>query len=159
MIIDFFIASNFDDYNFSAPQTITFPANSSDAITLDGTIVNDALSEPDETITLALFNPTNQSDITNGSVKITIIDDDGLGIETSGASYLSIYPSIGNGIFHISSTQSFALNVFDIYGNKLRFIENIEGDFSLDLKNLASGFYFLRFENESGMELRKVMIR
>lgn len=65
------------DYTFTSPQTITFPANSSDSITVTIPIINDNIPEGTESIWFSLTNATNGAVIAaNDSVEVTIYDDD-----------------------------------------------------------------------------------
>ena len=151
-------ATTGDDYNFTSPQTITFPANDATPIVVNGTINNDGLSESDESIELSLSNPTNQAIISGGAMKITIVDDDGLGISSSNGNVFSFYPSISHGLFNVSATLPASLHVFDLYGNEVRSIENMSGDFRLDLRDSAHGVYVLQFENKNEIVVKKVLI-
>lgn len=64
------------DYTFSS-QTVTFPANSSTAQTFTFPIIDDTNTEADETILLALRNPTNSASVTSDSIlTITIPAND-----------------------------------------------------------------------------------
>jgi hypothetical protein len=147
-----------DDYNFTSPQTITFPANDATPIVIDGTIINDGLSEGDETIDLSLSNATNQAIITGVTMKITIIDDDGLGVSSSNENLFLVYPSIGHGFFNVSSSSPASLRVFDVYGNEVKVIENVPENFRLDLRDAAHGIYLLQFEDKNELMVKKVVV-
>ncbi|WP_458626337.1 choice-of-anchor I family protein [Winogradskyella sp. PC D3.3] len=58
LVTDLLTATKTDDFSFTN-QTVNFPANSSEAITLSIPIVNDGLAEMDELFILELSNPTN----------------------------------------------------------------------------------------------------
>jgi hypothetical protein len=65
------------DYTFTSPQTYTFPANSSDSIVVTIPIIDDLLSEGNETLTLSLSSLTNGAVLGKDSViTITIVDND-----------------------------------------------------------------------------------
>ncbi len=70
-------ATNGDDFNYTSPTTVTFPANSNTTQTVTLTIIDDAIFEPNENIVLSLQNPTNSATIgSNGTQTITITDND-----------------------------------------------------------------------------------
>ena len=65
------------DFTFSSPQTITFPANSSDSITIVVPIIDDNIVEATEKIWFGLANANNGAVYgTNDSVEVTIFDND-----------------------------------------------------------------------------------
>jgi hypothetical protein len=64
------------DYTFTSPQTYTFPANTSDSIVINIPIIDDLLSEGNETLMLAISNPTNGAVLGTDTIIITIIDND-----------------------------------------------------------------------------------
>jgi hypothetical protein len=63
------------DYTFSN-QTITFPANSSSPINVPLTIINDTITESNETIIFTLSSATNGAVLGTSVFTYTIIDDD-----------------------------------------------------------------------------------
>ncbi|HYV94098.1 MAG TPA: lamin tail domain-containing protein [Chitinophagales bacterium] len=148
------------DYIFSSPQTITFPANSSTPLIVDVTIINDLLSELDETIEMSLSNPTNQGVITNGSFIITIIDDDGLSIgkDVSSAA-VKIFPTVSSGIFTVNSEMNSTVSVSDIFGNEIWKKNDVQGNMKPDLQAFAKGIYFIAVENAEGKVVKKVIMQ
>jgi hypothetical protein len=148
------------DYSLTSPQTVTFPSNSSDPVSVTGTLVSDGIVESDETITLALTNAGNGATITAGAMKVTIVDDDGLGIDGEiNDTFLSVYPSIGNGNLEIHSSAKFNLHVFDVYGKEVRLFESLAGIQHLNLNDVTKGLYLLQFENGAQNVVKKVMIQ
>ena len=70
-------ATNGDDFNYTTPTTVTFPAGSSASQTVMLTIIDDVVVELSENVVLNLENPTNNATI--GAVSqhaITITDND-----------------------------------------------------------------------------------
>ncbi len=65
------------DYTFSPPETITFPANSTDSIIVTIPIIDDNIVEGDEIIWFTFDNSNNGAVFgANDTVRVTIIDDD-----------------------------------------------------------------------------------
>jgi len=65
------------DYNFSSPQTVTFPANSNKTQSVLVTILNNTTTDATRTVEFRLRNTTNDPDIgLDSALLLTIIDDD-----------------------------------------------------------------------------------
>lgn len=73
LVTQLLTATETDDFTF-ANQTISFPANSTDAITLTIPIINDALAEMDELFILELSNPVNATLGAHETAGIYILD-------------------------------------------------------------------------------------
>jgi len=79
---------------------------------------------------------------------------------------ISIYPNPSEGIFNISIegvSGKVHVKVFDIHGNDYRFFE-VEGTKNiitekLDLKELATGVYFISFKAKDFSEVKKIVIQ
>lgn len=148
------------DYSLTSPQTVTFPSNSSDPVSVTGTIVSDGIVESNETITLSLTNAGNGAIITAGAMKVTIVDDDGLGV--AGAindASVAVYPSVGNGNLQVYSLSPFRLHVFDVYGKEILTLPEFSGSKQVDLQNAPAGLYLLMFDNGHRNVVKKVMIQ
>jgi hypothetical protein len=148
------------DFSLASPQTISFPANSSDPQMIEGTLTGDAIAESDEVIQLALSNPGNGAVITAGAMKITIVDDDGLG--TAGANTgeeISVFPTVGEGIIYMLAGAAFSLRVFDIYGKEVMRMNQLSQKTMLDLQHCPEGLYLLQFESNHGLQVKEVLIQ
>lgn len=65
------------DFTFNPPQTITFPANSSDSIVITIPIIDDNIAEGNETIFFTFDNANNGAVFgADDTVEVTIIDND-----------------------------------------------------------------------------------
>ncbi|GEM_PF-1066655 len=65
------------DYSTSLPITITFPGGTSENVqTASIAIVDDAVQEPNEVLTLILSNPTNGANVLGSGMNINITDND-----------------------------------------------------------------------------------
>jgi hypothetical protein len=104
-----------EDFFLASSQTVSFPANSSVPIILEGTVVNDGFSEPDESIELSLTNAGNGATITAASIKIQITDDDGVGVEESSVS-AKVTPTLSDGQFEIAVKEITFLKLADLSG-------------------------------------------
>ena len=79
---------------------------------------------------------------------------------------ISIFPNPSEGIFNISIegiSGTIQVKVFDIHGNDYRFLE-IEGSDNLiteklDMKELASGVYFISFSGKYLNQVKKIVIQ
>ncbi|MFP2996265.1 Calx-beta domain-containing protein [Spongiivirga sp. MCCC 1A20706] len=81
------------DYTFTDPTTVTIPIGdytTPGTVTTDISIATDAIVEGDETIDLALINPSANTNVgTQDTATATIIDDDALTVEFNNATYAS----------------------------------------------------------------------
>jgi hypothetical protein len=64
------------DYTFLSPVTVTFAAGSNASQTVTITLIDNGEEDGDRTIELALSNATNDANIGNGLLTITVEDDD-----------------------------------------------------------------------------------
>jgi hypothetical protein len=69
---------------------------------------------------------------------------------------INVYPNPSNGVFNISVEKSMKLEVFDITG-KLINNTNVNGVSNLELNN--AGVYFLRFSNNEGSSVQRVVVK
>jgi len=148
------------DYDFTSPQTITFPANSATPITVTGTITNDLLSEGDESIKIDLSNPTNSATISAGTLKVTIIDNDGLSAgNVLNPSSVMITPSLSGRLISVKAEINSSLFVYDILGNEMERSTITQPESNLDLSNVARGLYFIRVTNNKEVVVKKVILQ
>jgi hypothetical protein len=75
-------ATGGQDYT-ADPVTVTFPAGSSAPQAVSVSITQDAIDEPDETLTLTLTAPSNAQVGSQSTATLTILDDDGAGYAIS----------------------------------------------------------------------------
>lgn len=69
-------AANGIDFEFSSPQTVTFPAGSTDSQTVTVDLIDNFDEDGELTIEFALQNPDNDAIIGIGDLLVTISDDD-----------------------------------------------------------------------------------
>ena len=65
------------DYTITSSSTITYPASSSTTQNITISILNDAISESNDTLIINLISPTNNAQTCLSSYKLVIVDDDG----------------------------------------------------------------------------------
>ena len=71
---------------------------------------------------------------------------------------ISIYPNPSDGIFSIAMNGTYNLEIVDVTGRLVEsteFTDNAEIDISTEIK----GIYFLKFFNENGTAVKKIMIK
>jgi hypothetical protein len=69
---------------------------------------------------------------------------------------ISVYPNPSNGLFNINVSSTTNMEVFDISG-KLINSQIVSGRTSLELN--TSGVYFIRFSNEEGSSVQRVVVK
>lgn len=105
------------DFNFVSPNTITFPANSSDSIEIDLEILDDNIVQYDEKIFIVLSSPSNSATLDIDTLEITITDNDYLPVNIAdirGIDGLGVSDSL-NRRYEIRGIT---------YGNNLRITSN-----------------------------------
>ncbi|WP_179353601.1 choice-of-anchor I family protein [Winogradskyella vidalii] len=127
LVTELLTATETDDFTFTN-QTINFPANSSDAITITIPVVNDALAEMDELFILELSNPVNATLGAYETTGVYILDEDNIiPVPTNvlDIEYLSSYLVDGAGSAEIVAHDpvSERLFVLNSTGQKLEIID------------------------------------
>ncbi|QNK78064.1 choice-of-anchor I family protein [Winogradskyella sp. PAMC22761] len=93
LVTELLTATEGDDFTF-ANQTLTFPANTTEAIIITIPVVNDALAEMDELFILELSNPTNATLGAHETSGVYILDEDHMipvPTDVLGMEYVSSY--------------------------------------------------------------------
>lgn len=151
-------ATQGSDYSFSN-QTVTFPANSSTPIHLSINVVNDGISEPDESIEFSVQNATNNATISASTVTVKIVDDDGLGVAEVSNKTLSLFPNPTPGELHIQSSFSVneirLLNVLGEEIMKMNPSNSLQQVLRLD--KFPDGIYFLKVYSSGNVMMKEVV--
>jgi hypothetical protein len=71
-------------------------------------------------------------------------------------SQISVYPNPSNGVFTVNTTEAMNLQVTDITGKILNEM-NVNGIVTLNIEE--AGMYFLRFANENGTSVQRVIVK
>jgi hypothetical protein len=74
------------------------------------------------------------------------------------AANINIYPNPTNGMLNIESQSTMHISVSNLLGQKLQ-ETTAEGSTTLDLSRFESGMYLIRIETESGVTVKKVIVR
>ncbi|MBX7107893.1 MAG: lamin tail domain-containing protein [Chitinophagales bacterium] len=145
------------DYTFTE-QTVTFPANNGDPVLVSVPVTNDGISEPDESITFTLQNPTNGATFSASSLTMTIIDDDGLGINAANQYTLKAYPNPAGNVLHIASPYaSGEITLQNLLGENVLLQTFSSRQTNLDVEQLPAGIYLLKISNGTSVLLQQVV--
>ncbi|MFK7972123.1 MAG: FG-GAP-like repeat-containing protein [Bacteroidia bacterium] len=156
-------AMNGDDYTFTDPTTLTFPANSATAQTVNIPILDDFLVEPMETLVLELVNPTNGASFGTDSVyTVNIISNEAVGIDALSAELgLSISPNPASDFIEIrmKNPQDVKCALMTVEGKIIHqeVIRQYANRF--DISGLTAGVYMLSFEKNGQAGTMKIMVR
>ena len=69
---------------------------------------------------------------------------------------ITLYPNPNNGRFTINNEQLIinSVQVYDVYGKLLKTVEVDANTIELDVRELASGMYFVRVSTEKGVVIK-----
>lgn len=135
--------------------TITFPGGSSAPITFDVNIIDDALFESTETVTLTLSNPTNGATIGTANMTLTITDNDPNAIaDGMDVKAVNVFPNPGNATFTVKTDEKIStIEVINYMGQTVLTSQTVNAPISA--ANLASGVYTVRVMTAKGSWLTK----
>lgn len=68
------------------------------------------------------------------------------------ASFINVYPNVSNGIFQfeVRLNETVTILIYSPDGNLIRSIENVQGEATVDLSDLANGSHYFKAISESG---------
>ena len=70
-----------------------------------------------------------------------------------------IYPNPCNGSFYIKLEAKSEVNVFNMMGQTILALHDVEGIQQIHLSNAPSGMYLIQIQNETGVETKKLMVK
>ncbi|MGJ8550367.1 choice-of-anchor I family protein [Winogradskyella wichelsiae] len=114
LVTELLTATEGDDFTF-ANQTLNFPANTTEAITITIPVLNDALAEMDELFILELSNPTNATLGAHETAGVYILDEDNIvpvPTDVLGMEYVSSYLVDGAGSAEIVAHDPVSQRLF-----------------------------------------------
>ncbi|MEX0967089.1 MAG: Calx-beta domain-containing protein [Bacteroidia bacterium] len=145
-------ANSGTDFDFT-PTFVTFPANSSTSQTVTVELIEDAMTEPNETIVLVLRNPDNHASLGDSVMIVTIIDDDPIGMEEKGLlSNISIYPNPANDILTLEASENLdVVRLTNLLGQQVMELVNVQpGATMINIADLEKGVYLLHVSTKDG---------
>lgn len=148
-------AANPADYTLSKTSFSFAAGKVNDTIVV--TIVNDVVSEANETVIATLGTPSGATVGTPNATTVTIVDNDGTGIENADLmKSISVYPSPAQGSFNVelpSTTVNHTLSIVDLNGKVVREATVTVGTTNVSVEGIATGTYTLMFVNATEQKL------
>jgi len=80
-------------------------------------------------------------------------------IETADKSTISVYPNPTSNFISVAANDLYKITVYDITGKRLKIVEMTEINQNIDLSNFTAGIYTFVFENNSKVEVKKVIVK
>jgi len=109
------------------------------------------------TVTLAGYVPfSGQMTVSQHAVDYPQITLEPVSVSNISNSQISVYPNPSNGVFTVSTTEAMNLQVTDITGKIVNEM-NVNGTRTLNIE--SAGMYFLRFANENGTSVQRVIVK
>lgn len=148
-------AANPADYTLSK-TSFTFAAGKlNDTIVV--TIVNDVVTEANETVIATLGTPSGATVGSPSATTVTIVDNDGTGIENADLmKAISVYPSPAQGSFNVelpSTTVNHTLSIVDLNGKVVKETTVSAGTTNVSVEGITTGTYTLMFVNATEQKL------
>ncbi len=146
------------DYTIGTPNPITFQIGDS-VKTVQINIVNDLSLESTETIDVELSNAVNCTLVNPITATVTILDNDFIGLNTSKAGVVSVYPNPTSAEVKVVANENInKVQILNMVGQVIIVKENINNKVSyIDLSNLESGVYTILVETNTGILTNKIM--
>ena len=154
-------ATNGDDFNYTSPTTVTFPAGVSTTQTVTLTIIDDAVFEANENIVLDLQNPTNGATLgTNGSYTVTITDNEPNEIVENSLESIVMYPNpTASGSITLKgiNDQNVLIEISNIIGQVV-YSNTVSANGIVNLTEVSKGTYIVTLFNDSDRISKKLII-
>jgi hypothetical protein len=148
-------AANPADYTLSKTSFSFAAGKVNDTIVV--TIVNDVVTEANETVIATLGTPSGATVGTPNATTVTIVDNDGTGIENADLmKSISVYPSPAQGSFNVelpSTTVNHTLSIVDLNGKVVKEATVTVGTTNVSVEGIATGTYTLMFVNATEQKL------
>lgn len=148
-------ASNPADYTLSKTSFSFAAGKLKDTITV--TIINDVVTEANETVIATLGTPSGATVGSPAAATITILDNDGTGIKNADLmKAIAVYPSPAQGSFNVelpSATVNHTLTIVDLNGKVVKETTVSAGTTNVSVDGIATGTYTLMFVNATEQKL------
>ena len=73
--------------------------------------------------------------------------------------YLEVYPASVKNELNVSSNEDLSAEIFDLLGRSIKQVNIISGGDTIDLSDLSTQPYILRFTSESGNTITKKIVK
>lgn len=108
------------------------------------------------------INTPDDLEVNDGMFKYITVANSGVGLPVHEvAKSVNVYPNPTDGMVHINTATEFAkgVEVYTLMGNKVASMElGAKGIYELDMRNLRTGVYVLRFITENGTFSERIVI-
>lgn len=105
---------------------------------------------------------SNECGFGNWSPLFDILVENCSGINKVVSNKIIIYPNPANGLFYVKTgfpdNIKVRITITNISGIKIYEHEGMDNDFTIDLKNVSNGIYYIKFETEEHTLVKKIMI-
>ena len=154
-------ATNGDDFNYTSPTAVTFPANSNTTQTVTLTIIDDAIVETSENIVLNLQNPTNGATIgSNATTTINITDNEPNSLVENSLESIVMYPNpTSNGSITLKGIkhQNVIIEIANIIGQTV-YKNTAPTNGVINLTDVSKGTYIVTLFNDADRISKKLII-
>ena len=146
------------DYTFTNPTVVNIPAGQSEG-TFTFNIINDNTAEQNETINFSLSEATNCV-LLSTSGTLTILDNDGIGVNVNKNIIANIYPNPTKELINIESTELInSVEIVNIIGQSVMSINSIQkNEKSIDVSSLVPGVYNVVISTAKGNTIKRMVI-
>ena len=80
------------------------------------------------------------------------------GIVENALEEVKIYPNPARNILHINNVNNADINIYSITGQRVKTINNVNGNQDIDVSGLASGIYILKMQDGQNTRVEKIQV-
>lgn len=147
------------DYQVTGNGLVSF-ANGETEKSVVFTITNDALAEPNETVTFAVTSPVNAVLGTPVSGTLTIIDNDPIGVNNNVIANLNIYPNPTKDVLYFNASEKLmSVNIVNMMGQVVKTVNINAMSASINVEDLSAGIYSVIVTSENAQSSQKLIVR
>jgi plastocyanin len=153
-------ATHGSDFNIVLPQTITFnPGDSTGGFII--TIIDDSQNEPTENFVLGTTSLVNCTIGGTATQTISITDNDPVGVATSKAGVVNMYPNPSSSQVIIKADETLQqVIVYNTLGQEINNISAVNAnEMTLEVSEFAKGIYNVRVITTKGETTQRLMVK
>ncbi len=153
-------ATDGDDFTFS-PASVTFAGGmetGTQTVTIN--IADDAITEADETIVLAISGNNGSVTGANSTYTVTILDNDPISVDDVFQGKVRVQPNPVSDVLSILSEINIdEINIFNVLGQNVYNNQNITQRTDVDVNKFSKGIYFVHLTSDDATATYQIVVK